>query len=140
MKNLIYFILAITLLSVSCTKKDDANVTPPVTKLHSQLSPDSLYIGYWHCDSTYRNGKLDLIDDVNYNYKFKNDSLIITDDNNIGMKNVYDNWKLSGDTTVTISGTKNGVTITNTLTIVSPPANKKLVLCDGYNTNFLTKQ
>ena len=134
MKNLIYFILAITLLSVSCSKKDDGNVTPPVTKLHSQLSTDSLYIGYWHCDSTYRNGMLDLIDDVNSNFNFNDTTCIETDDNNIGVNNVYDNWTISG---TTLKLDVNNPTI---LTIVSPPANGKMVLCDGWNTHYLTKR
>jgi hypothetical protein len=133
MKNLIYFILAITLLSVSCTKKDDGNVTP-VTKTSGQLHPE--YLGKWHCDSTFKDGALDLFDDVSRNYEFQDTKCIITDDQNPSMNAIFPKWELSGNT-ITLSDPD--VMYTTVLTIVSPPANNKLVLIDNGFTEYLTK-
>jgi hypothetical protein len=135
MKNLIYFILAIILLSISCTKKDDGNVTPPVTKTPGQLHPE--YLGKWHCDSVYKDGVKDYFI-TGDNYEFQDTKCIQTNDNNIGVNNVYDSWELSGTTL------KLYVTIDDntpyTMTIVSSPANNKMVLLDAPYTGYFTKQ
>ena len=137
MKNLIYFILAITLLSVSCTKKDDANVTPPVTKTPGQLHPE--YLGKWHCDSVYVDGTFEangFLGVYGNNYEFTNTTCIQTNDNNIGVNNVYDSWELSGTTLNLIFENSPNYT----MTIVSSPANNKMILSDFGLTQIMTKQ
>ena len=133
MKNVIYFILAITLLSVSCSKKDDGNVTP-VIKTPGQLHPE--YLGKWHCDSVYVNGKLDYFVYGN-NYEFQDSKCIQTNDHVASAHNVYDNWEISGNT-ITLTITDN--TLPYTMTIVSPPVNNKMVLLDFGYTEYLSKQ
>lgn len=132
MKNLIYFILAITLLSASCCKKDDNNVTP-VTKTPGQLHPE--YLGKWYCDSVLENGTRVYI--TGNNYEFQNTSAIETNDN-APIDNVYTDWKLSGST-LTLYITDAGEVYSTVLTIVSPPVNNKMVLIVAPYTEYLTK-
>ena len=135
MKNLIYFILAITLLSVSCSKKDDGNVTPtPVTKTPGQLHPE--YLGKWHCDSVYTDGKLNYFVTGN-NYEFQDTKCINTDDKNLSVHCVYDNWTISG-TTLSLNIIDDNTPYT--MTIIKAPTNNKMVLLDFGYTEYLTKQ
>jgi hypothetical protein len=142
MKNLIYFILAITLLSISCTKKDDGNVTPPVTKTPGQLHPE--YLGKWHCDSVYVNGTFEVngfLGVYGNSYEFTNTTCIQT---NAPLSHflTFDNWMIS------VSGTtwylklyiSKDDTTPYTITIKSSPANNKMILSDFGLTQIMTKQ
>ena len=131
MKNLIYFILAITLLSISCTKKDDGNVTPPVTKTPGQLHPE--YLGKWHCDSVYVNGTFEVngfLGVYGDNYEFQDTKCIQTNDNN-GINVTY-SWRISGNII--------SLTTIYTMTIISSLANNKMILSDVGLTQIMTKQ